>query len=135
MGVLYQVFEASCAGVVEPKASASELGFELLGACVRKSCSVDHNQGWEEAGGRRGDLGEPQGFRAGKVCQQKALARLDKRLILNQIGGRLQVGKQFKQFFSFEENHEFLTIDPEERQGDCRVTPGISIVPADRDGS
>lgn len=43
--------------------------------------------------------------------------------------------KQFKQIFSFEENHEFLTIDPEERQGDCRVTPGISILPADRDGS
>lgn len=52
-------------------ADLSTLDPELLGACVRpcwKPCSIDHSQGWEEAGqegrggGRRGDLGEPQGL-------------------------------------------------------------------------
>jgi hypothetical protein len=66
--------------------------------------------------GRTVALGKPQGFRAGKICQQKALACLDESLILNQKRERLQVRKQFKHFFPFENHHEFLTINPEERQ-------------------
>ena len=73
---------------------------------------------WPPGRGGGVAFGKPQGFWAGKICQQKALACLDKSLILNQKRERLQVGKQFKHFFPFENNHEFLTINPKERQWD-----------------